>query len=109
MRESLSGETRERNGPKRVWILLSADVMNASQLLYACCRWSGDRLTSLFLVLDDLSDLTLQPLLQLLMPVPHPPLEMRPLETSVSQPKLVKDFRLVFEALSRLLVHRIFE
>ena len=43
------------------------------------------------------------------MPIPHPPLEMRTLKASVSQPKSVKDFRLVLETLGRLLIHRIFK
>lgn len=75
----------------------------------ACCRGWGDRLTNTLLFLDDLSDLALQPLLQLLVPVPHPPLEMQTFEASVSQPKLLETFCLVFETLSRLLVHGIFK
>lgn len=74
IRESLSGETRERNGPKRVLTLCSADMTNPSQP--HVCAISDGILTNPFLFLDDLSNLTLQPLLQLLMPFPHPPLEM---------------------------------
>ena len=48
-----------------------------------------DRLTDI-LFLDDVHDLTFQPLLQLLIPVPHPPLQIRTLEAPVSQPSLSK-------------------
>lgn len=43
------------------------------------------------------------------MPVPHPSLEVRALEASVTQAKLVKDLCLMFEALSRLFVHGVFK
>ena len=68
-----------------------------------------ERLTNLLLLLHDVRDFTFQPLLQLLMPIPHPPLKMRTLKASVSQPKSVEDFRLVLETLSCLLIHRVFK
>lgn len=107
MRESLSGETRERKGPKRVWILFSAGTTNSSQpCVYTI---GGDRLTGFLLFLDDLGNLALQPLLQLLVPIPHPPLQMRTLKASIRQPKFIEDFRLVLETFGRFLVHGIFK
>ena len=72
-------------------------------------RYRGGRLTSYLLFPDDLGNFTFQPFLQLLVPIPHPPLEMRALEASVPQPKFVEKFRLMLETFSRLLVHRVFK
>lgn len=82
--------------------------MSGSNEPYVCAIWEN-KLTNLLLCLDNVGDITSQLFLQLLMQIPHPPLETRTLKASVSQPKSVEDFRLVLETFNRLLMHGVFK